>query len=118
VAFDIYGNKLRRGYCEVHPDVKSPYPCYYCLLDAEYEHEREPELEWEPTDEEICAGTGHKYDGDDEEGGRCYCGKKRYPAGGPQFEKFDHAKQIDDSRRLVKKIMENENIEFERMDGK
>jgi len=28
-----------------------------------------------------------------------------------EFEKFDHAKQIDDSRRLVKKVIGNERTE-------
>lgn len=45
---DIYGQRLRSGYCEVHPDVPEPYPCSIChfegeraegqrLLDAQYE---------------------------------------------------------------------------------
>jgi len=28
--FDIYGNPLRAGHCEVHPDVPSPFPCPKC----------------------------------------------------------------------------------------
>ena len=36
MAFDIYGNHLRPGYCEVHPDVKEEYPCRLCM--EEYEH--------------------------------------------------------------------------------
>lgn len=27
---------------------------------------------------DICAGIGHPYFGDDEFGGRCFCGNKRY----------------------------------------
>lgn len=39
----------------------------------------------EPTDEELCeAHGGHAYHGDDDAGGRCYCGKVRYPRGGPK----------------------------------
>jgi len=60
MAFDIYGNHLRPGYCEVHPDYYGEYPCDLCLEDSrcrqtEREHERnierergrELELEWE-----------------------------------------------------------------------
>lgn len=28
MAFDIY--RLRRGHCEVHPDIPEPCPCYLC----------------------------------------------------------------------------------------
>jgi hypothetical protein len=40
MAWDIYGNTLRRGYCEVHPSVPEEYPCMYCMLDIERENER------------------------------------------------------------------------------
>lgn len=30
MAWDIYGNNLRRGYCEVHPHVQQEYPCDIC----------------------------------------------------------------------------------------
>lgn len=30
MAFDIYGNNLRPGHCEVHPDVHEEYPCSMC----------------------------------------------------------------------------------------
>lgn len=33
MAYDIYGNDLRKGYCEVHPNVHEEYPCELCLLD-------------------------------------------------------------------------------------
>ena len=29
--FDIYGNRLARGHCEVHPHVHQEYPCDLCL---------------------------------------------------------------------------------------
>lgn len=32
---------------------------------------------------EQCCSEGHEYNGDDEYGGRCYCGETRYPKGGP-----------------------------------
>ena len=35
MAFDIYGGHLRPGYCEVHPDVPEPYPCYECVHNAQ-----------------------------------------------------------------------------------
>lgn len=35
MGFDIYGNHLRPGYCEVHPDVPEEYPCRLCHLDKE-----------------------------------------------------------------------------------
>jgi hypothetical protein len=54
VSFDICGNRLKPGHCEFHPDVQEPFPCYKCCEDA------------------------------NEDGGRCYCGKKRYSRGGPK----------------------------------
>lgn len=40
-----------------------------------------------PTTEDICGREGHRYVGDDGSGpdaGRCYCGKRTYPTGGPE----------------------------------
>lgn len=37
MAYDIYGNHLKPGYCEVHPDVPEPYPCYRCYQEREEE---------------------------------------------------------------------------------
>lgn len=31
MGFDIYGNRLRVGHCEVHPHVHQEYPCDVCL---------------------------------------------------------------------------------------
>lgn len=31
MSWDIYGEPLRRGYCEVHPHVHEEYPCSVCL---------------------------------------------------------------------------------------
>lgn len=54
MSFDIYGNNLLRGHCEVHPYVHEPYPCSVCFRDAdeqkrmreqEYEHYRALEIE-------------------------------------------------------------------------
>ena len=30
MAFDIYGERLERGHCEVHPWVHEEYPCPVC----------------------------------------------------------------------------------------
>ncbi|TDD77118.1 hypothetical protein [Flavobacterium caseinilyticum] len=35
MAYDIYGNDLRRGYCEVHPHVHQEYPCDICCREIE-----------------------------------------------------------------------------------
>lgn len=32
MTWDIYGNKLQHGYCEVHPHVPEEYPCYECRM--------------------------------------------------------------------------------------
>ena len=51
MAYDIYGNSLRRGYCEVHPNVHEEYPCTLCNQDAinyrDMEREREHYTELE-----------------------------------------------------------------------
>ena len=36
-----------------------------------------------PTAEEHCAAGGHGYYADDFEVGRCYCGSRTFPLGGP-----------------------------------
>ena len=33
MAWDIYGEHLRPGYCEVHPDVPESYPCHLCQME-------------------------------------------------------------------------------------
>jgi hypothetical protein len=52
MAWDIYGNTLERGHCEVHPWVHEEYPCPVCFAerqqyDAELEARREAHLEEE-----------------------------------------------------------------------
>ena len=32
VNYDIYGDELRSGHCEVHPFVHEPFPCYLCMM--------------------------------------------------------------------------------------
>lgn len=36
---DIYGNKLRPGYCEIHPQVAEEYPCTLCLKEREVQQQ-------------------------------------------------------------------------------
>ena len=37
MGYDIYGNNLRSGHCEVHPYVHEEYPCSVCLQESEQE---------------------------------------------------------------------------------
>lgn len=34
MSYDIYGERLRPGHCEVHPHVHEEYPCSLCLSDS------------------------------------------------------------------------------------
>lgn len=43
----------------------------------------DPDEEPAATDEDYCAADGHRYEGDDGDRGRCYCGQRTYPMGGP-----------------------------------
>lgn len=36
MSWDIYGRELRRGYCEVHPNVREGYPCSVCQAETEH----------------------------------------------------------------------------------
>lgn len=29
--YDVYGNSLTKGHCEVHPNIAEEYPCFLCL---------------------------------------------------------------------------------------
>ena len=40
MAWDIYGNHLTPGYCEVHPHISQEYPCWICLDEIRREEER------------------------------------------------------------------------------
>lgn len=35
MAYDIYGNDLKRGHCEVHPEVAEEYPCFVCISERD-----------------------------------------------------------------------------------
>jgi len=34
MAFDIFGNTLKPGYCEVHPSMNEEYPCSLCVSES------------------------------------------------------------------------------------
>ena len=38
MSYDIFGNPLRKGYCEVHPNIPQEYPCYICCQEIEEEN--------------------------------------------------------------------------------
>ena len=43
MSFDIYGNTLRSGHCEVHPHVHEEYPCSVCIAEtAQREQQQRP----------------------------------------------------------------------------
>lgn len=44
MAYDIYGNHLHNGNCEVHPWITEEYPCYVCRQqDLETQRQRKME---------------------------------------------------------------------------
>jgi len=42
MAWDIFGDHLERGHCEVHPWVHQEYPCQVCYMQKE-QHDRDQE---------------------------------------------------------------------------
>ena len=45
MPWDIYGERLTPGYCEVHPHVHEEYPCSVCLSDNKLRHQEEKAYE-------------------------------------------------------------------------
>ena len=46
MAYDIYGQKLASGHCEVHPRVGETYPCSLCYAESIPKHDpRQKEYE-------------------------------------------------------------------------
>lgn len=46
MAYDIYGNNLRPGFCEVHPHVAEPYPCSICMAGhQQQQQQQQPEYD-------------------------------------------------------------------------
>ena len=43
MPYDIYGDNLRNGFCEVHPYVEQEYPCQICWQEIEREKQRQRE---------------------------------------------------------------------------
>ena len=41
MAYDIYGEPLRYGHCEVHPHVHEKYPCSVCLAEKAVNDQRQ-----------------------------------------------------------------------------
>lgn len=53
--WDIHGNPLTKGHCEVHPHIKEEYPCHVCLEQQHvaYIHQKAAEIvDYEATLEE------------------------------------------------------------------
>lgn len=50
MAWDIYGNPLERGHCEVHPHVHEEYPCCVCMSErgqTQQPHDALQQLQYE-----------------------------------------------------------------------
>lgn len=50
MSWDIYGNPLRRGHCEVHPHVHEEYPCSVCMSErgqVQQPHDALQQLQYE-----------------------------------------------------------------------
>lgn len=65
MPYDIFGNNLRSGHCEVHPWVHESYPCSVCHQEAAKEErlKREEERyyrELEQRDYERDASESHR----------------------------------------------------------
>lgn len=41
MPYDIYGNPLAAGHCEVHPYVAAPWPCWECYAEDQYRRDME-----------------------------------------------------------------------------
>jgi len=45
MAYDIYGNNLARGHCEVHPWVGESYPCSLCYAENANRNQKQPDYD-------------------------------------------------------------------------
>lgn len=45
MSYDIYGNNLRPGHCEVHPSVHEEYPCSVCMMENDLRRKQKQEYE-------------------------------------------------------------------------
>ena len=41
MSYDIWGNPLRSGHCEVHPHVHEVYPCSMCLAEQQRHNQQQ-----------------------------------------------------------------------------
>ncbi|MFQ2854319.1 hypothetical protein ACK3YO_12635 [Aeromonas caviae] len=48
MSWDIYGNPLPRGHCEVHPHVHEEYPCSMCLTEQQRSQAIRPGIDTDP----------------------------------------------------------------------
>lgn len=45
MAYDIYGNNLASGHCEVHPWVGESYPCSLCYAENANRNQKQPDYD-------------------------------------------------------------------------
>lgn len=61
MSYDIYGQRLRPGNCEVHPDVAQDFPCDCCYGERQQLFPPEPEpcqgCYYAISEMQICDGT-------------------------------------------------------------
>jgi hypothetical protein len=57
MSFDIYGQPLRSGHCEAHPQIRESWPCSHCMSahDDQRAYERAMEEEYDRYCEEVLA---------------------------------------------------------------
>lgn len=48
MGYDIYGNILSRGHCEVHPHVHEEYPCSVCVSEKNRQDQQTPYCDGNP----------------------------------------------------------------------
>jgi len=51
MSFDIFGNNLTPGCCEVHPHHAEPYPCSLCMAELAAAKEKDPRTQEDPRGE-------------------------------------------------------------------
>jgi len=62
MSYDIYGEHLRPGFCEVHPYVESSYPCPICITEnIKHNRDREEYQNW-MNEEYYRFMAGQEYD--------------------------------------------------------
>lgn len=63
MAYDIFGNVLAAGHCEVHAHVREEYPCSLCIRERrEYEENQARQFEREEANRKLreeCEGSDY-----------------------------------------------------------